>query len=167
MIKDSIPLEVDPRRLAERNALLEGWIKLADFTRLAAHLLVSTGEVWAQFEFGRDAGKYCTVKGHIKADLPMQCQRCMGEMVLNVDIQTVFSPIADEKRLENLPAGYEPLALPLGEVISLPALVEDELLLSLPLVPKHDPAVCPVKLKASEDSQTQPFAVLANLKNKA
>lgn len=72
-----------------------------------------------------------------------------------------------------LPEIYEPIEFnPFGEV-DLRDVVEDELMLTLPLVPMHDPEHCEVSVAEqvfgklpAEAEKPNPFAVLANLKRK-
>lgn len=170
-----LPIQVDPRRLAEQNVILEGEVTVAELERLADRLFDNAGTVWAKFDFGRDPGGCNTINAHIKAKLVLQCQRCMQPMAYTVDTHFVLSPIAKEEEADNLAADYEPLPLPAGDLVSLLVLIEDELLLSVPIVPKHDTAACKVKLadvNQADDAEERveekpnPFAVLKQLKKK-
>ena len=55
-----------------------------------------------------------------------------------------------------------------GKAVSLNELVEDELLLAMPMIPMHELSECParVSLRAQQHSRASPFAVLDKLKDK-
>lgn len=123
---------------------------------------------------------------HLQADalLPLTCQRCMAavDLPLHVDQWFRFVDSEDIAMAED-DASDEDL-LVMAPQFDLLALLEDELLMAIPLVPMHDE--CPVALTVSagqlqpsgESADTQasngaangsgkpnPFAVLAQLKN--
>lgn len=112
----------------------------------------------------------------IQGRLRMTCQRCLHPMVIAVQMSRAFRFVADEAEAEALDeAAEDEDVLVLSRAFDLPALVEDELILSLPLVPRH--AQCPVDVQsllaaadtpagpaAAEEPPATPFAVLAALK---
>lgn len=110
------------------------------------------------------------MRGRIRANVSVQCQRCLGALPLTVETELLLGMVSERDPRE-LPAYYEPL--PVGhDPIFLRDIIEDELILSLPIVPKHADGQCPDQLKAgAEDSneshsatEGNPFAVLAGLK---
>jgi uncharacterized protein len=72
----------------------------------------------------------------------LECQRCLTpyEQALNVD--TTYRIVATEAEAEEFPLDEDEVEVIVGSrQFNLIDLIEDELLLSLPLIPKHD--VCP------------------------
>jgi uncharacterized protein len=103
----------------------------------------------------------------------LQCQRCLCAMDVPLGVSRRFRFVADEVSAERLDEEIEDEVLVLGRSLDLHELVEDELLLAMPIVPRHD--VCPEAPTLSfgeEDVDDQPgapahpFAVLAALKKK-
>lgn len=100
----------------------------------------------------------------------MVCQRCLELVALPIHSECEYAVVKEGTSGESLPKGYD--VLEVGEdPLDLLALVEDELLLALPIVPAHDPEVCQqpaglVEPEPSEDevSRSNPFSVLAQLK---
>lgn len=95
----------------------------------------------------------------------LTCQRCLESMEHPVDSvrELVF---VEQSGLGEL-AEEEPDAdyLPAGEPLDVQETVEDEVLLSLPMAPKHDPGKCPGDAGAAAGtSVASPFAVLSTLK---
>ncbi len=105
------------------------------------------------------------------AVLSMQCQRCLQpvEVLLHVDRRFFF--VEGEDSAAALDAEADDDVLAVQPAFDLRALIEDELLLSLPLIPRHE--VCPEPLPlplADEDdaaAKVLPFAGLAALKKRS
>ncbi len=108
-----------------------------------------------------------------QATLPQICQRCLADVDLTLDVDRDYRFVADEATAEAQDDECEEDVLALSREFNLMELIEDELLMALPLVPRHE--VCPVQPKmavADEDfdgaggEKPNPFAVLGALKSK-
>jgi uncharacterized protein len=173
----------DPRRLdveafADAAATLEGEWPLSALDRLAeaaqgrsaddAEALVT----WrARGEARRTGAGAPQTWLHLQARCPIAllCQRCLNPVRLDVVAMRSFRFVAGEQAAAELDESSEDDVLALTRALDLRDLVEDELLLSLPIVPKHD--VCPEPLKAVGGEAdgiepAHPFAALAVLKTR-
>ena len=112
---------------------------------------------------------------HLSAEvsLPMQCQRCMGPVLMEVFSDQSFRFVADEATAEAQDDESEEDLLVLSPELDVWELIEDELIMSVPIVPKHE--VCPssVTLSVADEAfeealaaKPNPFAALAQLKQK-
>ncbi|MCD1640656.1 YceD family protein [Stutzerimonas frequens] len=170
MLKGPIPPHVDPRKLADRAATLEGELQLSQLKRLADPLEDDQGVVRASFVFGRDEQRTVVIHSQLDVEVKMICQRCLEPVVLPIHSECDYAVVNEGASSQHLPKGYD--VLEVGEdPLDLLALVEDELLLALPIVPLHDPEICqppvgPDEPEPSEDEVTRsnPFSVLAQLK---
>lgn len=171
MLKGPIPSHIDPRKLADRANTLEGDWPLKQFARLCEQLVSDAGNVHARFEFGRDEQRMIVMRGELDVEVQMVCQRCLEPATLPVHSEFIYAVLKEGASLDGLPKGYD--ALEVGEEpLDLIAVVEDELLLALPIVPAHDPDKCqhPAGFAAApepsvnEVSRSNPFDVLAQLK---
>lgn len=110
---------------------------------------------------------------HLEAStrLPLTCQRCMGPVDIDVASERWFRFAVDEDAAAALDDESEEDVLVLSKEFDLASLVEDELLMALPLVPRHE--TCPVDVKlavadpgfeAESSVKAHPFAALASLK---
>ena len=170
MSKVSIPLRVDPRKMADRAAVLEGEIALSSLTRLCEALEDRQGAVSLRISFGRDEQKTVVVRTELAVRVSMVCQRCLELVELPIHSACVYAIVNIDANVQHLPKSYD--VLELGEdPLDLLALVEDELLLALPIVPLHAPEDCqtPRSENAVADAQDEPakpnpFSVLAQLK---
>jgi uncharacterized protein len=167
----ALPQRLDLARLADARAVLDGELPLARLDRLVPLLARVEGVVRAHLEFGRDL-KREVVKGRVESELLLTCQRCFGEVRVPVVADLDLVRVADEDDAEALADGRDPLVAPNREV-EMSVLLEDELLLALPIVPLHaDPQACarrsvaPAKA-APTGGKENPFAALAALKTKS
>lgn len=172
-----LPEHIDPLKLAEKQRSLEGEIPLARMSRLAQALYGTEGVANVMLSFHRDSAGWPVIEGCVKAELVMQCQRCMGSMQLPVKAN-VHLGIVSESQLSKLPEDLEPLVCD-DDLIALSALVEDELILALPVVALHEQSQCPVEMAVVDEQATlntsngesksereNPFLILADLKTK-
>ncbi|HKJ77555.1 MAG TPA: YceD family protein [Gammaproteobacteria bacterium] len=170
-------MRVDPLRFAETGRVLNGRYRLAEFTRLADYLVADEGEVEVEFRFGIDEAGVRTVDLWFRAEVRMQCQRCLEAMARTLEGRNRLGMVESSGEAERLPQEYDPLLIDGTEPLFLRDVVEDELLLSLPVVARHERGACPAahlvepepeqERGAQEDEPEErenPFAVLADLK---
>ena len=94
------------------------------------------------------------------------CQRCLQPFSTLVEIDRSFRFVPTESEAEALDTDSEDDVLALGPSFDLIELIEDELLLAWPLVPRHERCAQPAHQADAEPAES-PFAVLANLKGRA
>ena len=167
-----IPEHVEPYRLAEQNLHLDGLVKLADMQRLKTSCLSVGGDenVAVNLHFGVDEQKLPYVKGHLQVNLGLQCQRCLDRFTYEIISDFALGIVKSMDEEKSLPEQYEPAMVREGQ-LALRELIEDELILNLPIIPRHEPDVCEVKLPHAEagwnESESEnPFRVLQSLKHK-
>ncbi len=167
-----LPEYADPWHLADAGRRFAGQIAVGRLARLSEELLDARTEVEYELAFGRDEQNRATVKGRVKATLHLQCQRCLETLEFPVDREISLALVEGLDEAQALPDEYEPLLLEEART-RLRDLLEDELLLALPQVPKHRPEACTPGAEQTESLAAQqqverdnPFAVLAKLKQK-
>lgn len=167
-----LPDYADPRRLCSLGKAYEGAISLADLPRLAPLLTSTEGEAAFVLAFDKDNERRPTVRVKVRADLPVQCQRCLGTVVQHVDEDSVLVVVSGPDEADRLPDDVDPLLVE-DETLALRSLIEDELILAIPPAPVHDPVDCDVDIAALnateeaeqdevEDDRPNPFAALAD-----
>jgi uncharacterized protein len=97
------------------------------------------------------------------------CQRCLGPVREHLSLDRWVRFVNTEEEAEALDAELEDDVLALPRWLNILELIEDELILSMPLVPRH--GVCPKPLPVPVDDlplvpEENPFAALAGLKGK-
>jgi uncharacterized protein len=96
---------------------------------------------------------------------PLVCQRCLQPFDATVAQQTELLLARDEAELARLDAEETEVVLA-NTTLDPQNLVEDELLLSLPLSPRHDEDACAARRSMTDDGKRSPFAELAALKTR-
>ena len=165
---NALPDSVDPWRLVQARRLFEGSMPLERLQRLGGLLASSEGELQYRLQFGSDEFDIAFVDLQVEAGLPMVCQRTMKVFVQPVRIDQRLGLIGNEADEAALPEHYEALLVSAGQ-LHLQDVIEDELILSVPLVALspgaalEDIPVGPAPAVATE-STPNPFAALAQLK---
>lgn len=126
----------DLMSLAARGAVLEGTIELAKLRRLKDLLNSSEGCATARMSFRRSDDDMLLLQLQCEADLELVCQRCLEPVIHEVRERVDFAVAENDELLSVLPQGLELIALE-GDRLQPATLIEDELIVSLPLVPRH------------------------------
>lgn len=176
-LKDFDPSRLDVAAFAKAEGELAGRWPLARFDRLmesamSEALPADGGEVdWhARGESRARRGGESQVWLHLAAStrVPLQCQRCLQPVEVPLKIESNFLFVHGEDAAAQLDADSDDDVLALTRALDLRELIEDELLLALPIVPRHEvcPEPLPVPLDPQEaaDAKPNPFAALAGLK---
>lgn len=150
----------------------EGRLPLSSMHRLREVLAddggeATAGEVRFALEFDRDALQVPYVELRIDARLPLLCQRSLQRFLFPVNIVQRLGLIRDEADEAALPPGYEPLLVPADGELRPAELVEDELILAVPLVPVSPGSESVERdwpIQADEEIRANPFSALAALK---
>jgi len=171
LMQARLPEWVDPLALVERRERLEGEIPLASLARLSELLSDTEGSLSAVIDFTRLEDRRPGVRGNVTGRLRLPCQRCLEAVELPVDLAFELYLVESEAMADRLPEGLEPLVNTSGRV-SPRELVENEVLLSLPLIPRHaagscqppgTPAGSPDELEETVQREN-PFSILAQLR---
>lgn len=144
-------------------------VPLAELSRLKSRIPGVGGSVHGAARFGQQS-RFAVAELSLAGTATLQCQRCMRAMELSVDSTTHVALILTEADAADVPEELEPVLARDGR-ISAGELVEEELLLALPIVPLHEElsecAVSPtaplVAGEAPEHVTQRPFAGLGDL----
>ncbi len=155
-------------RQVELNRTIESAYPLSKLVRLSEALCDKEGFITAKLEFGHSVGFAC-LKGKVSAKLLVECQRCLKPVETEVTGSFKFALVNSEDEFELLPAEFEPYLLE-GEEQSIIDIIEDELLLALPMVIVHKNACSDFMTRQeeaikAEKEASHPFAALKTLKD--
>ena len=170
-----LPVEINPFRYVEQRRELSGRSPLGEMPRLVELTSDTSGDFIVALTFGLSESHLPMVTGRITGQILVECQRCLKPMPLVFDhpVALVFTRSEDDRRPEE--AGYESWIVE-DDTLFLRDLVEDELLLAIPLITRHD-SCQPLRPliealpedeiedeSASTELKQNPFAVLKNWK---
>ena len=164
-----LPEILDAWRMVAARREFEGRVALAALPRLRDALLDAEGEVSFALGFDVDAMRVPYLELRIEAELPLQCQRSLQRLLFPVHLEQRLGLIRDEDEEAGLPGGYEPLLVGADGALRPLDLVEDELILALPVVPVKPGSEAVERdwpVSAEEEVRINPFAGLSALKKK-
>ncbi len=176
MTKEHSPDRLDVKAFAQARGRLSGHDSLLKYKRLAEmaqHLHPDLYVDWSadgELRDGLDGGPQPWLHLKAQATFPVVCQRCLQPMDVPLQVDRSFRFVQDEAAAEALDGESEEDLLALSREFRLRELVEDELLMALPLVPRHAHCPQPVKMSVGEEELKEaevpvnnPFAALAGL----
>ncbi len=176
------PSALDVAAFCRDGEELRGSLPLADLPRVAESVQqAADGAVGEPVQWGATGSMQlvsggapqCVVDLTIHATPTFECQRCLLPMAVPVRVERRFRFVQGEDEAARLDEELEEDVLALDPRFDLLALIEDELLLAMPLVPRHEscpelPAALRAQGKsdagASEKPDEHPFAALAALR---
>ena len=169
------PVRVDPLKSVEQQAEFSGSIAVSKLERLQDFLQDNSGEAQIEIQFGHDEQGIALLRGQCQAQVRMTCQRCMNPVEVELSTDFELGIVFSDEQAKHLPKQYEPIIAE-ADVLELLPVIEDELILSLPMYAYHtecddnelvqekveEQPVEPVEKEALDN----PFSVLEQLKKK-
>ncbi|WOH37962.1 23S rRNA accumulation protein YceD [Thalassotalea fonticola] len=165
-----LPITIDPFKSSQRRLECNGYFELLGFERLLAVSEKACEQVNVKVNFDVDEQGLTLLSGEASAQVNLICQRCNEPFVQDLSVNFSYSPVKNEEGAELLPSHYDVVVVDENGEVNLRELVEDELIINIPLVPKHDLKDCNADANTSWGrlpdtlEKPNPFDVLKNLK---
>lgn len=161
-----IPAHIDPFRFADLDNRLSGRVPITELSRLCQVSNKTDGSLQLHMSFSKGDSGLVIMQGNISGKLILACQRCMEPMGYDVDLESRFYFSRPELRQHDIDDAD---VIVVEDELDLYALIEDEVLLSLPMITMHIAEEClATDLMAKKDEtklqKPNPFAVLKNIK---
>ena len=159
---------IDASICARSGSTIERHFAAAELPRLREAGAGDETEVTTRLRFSQFDGRV-VIEGELEGVLMLECQRCMKPFAFELHEPFKVMLVEDEEELEREPGGYEAI---LGNPahFDLLGFAEDQALLALPLVPKHESESCAeIALAAEADASEaeqgtqRPFGNLRDL----
>jgi len=147
------PGTFDAYRLAREGGVLEGTLDAMASDRLADRLADvddMPGEIAWRITGTANALGRPALAIELDGHVPLECQRCLEPFDYPVAQRTVTVLAKDEAEADALDADSEDEVLVADHPLVAAELVEDELLLTLPFAPMHEPGACKAAAAADE-----------------
>ena len=161
MPSEKLPQSVTVRKLVDSRAILVGDVVPERLPRVVDAVLALSSNFQVELEFGLNDSKKSKIDVQINGNVEMQCQRCLNPVTLDVAIATTLTVAAHDEEARAQIKDYEPILLNDEGVLDIDSLIEEEILLNLPLVAMHPEAT--KDAESSNASQGESFnSVLAN-----
>jgi uncharacterized protein len=165
----ALPQHIDVQKWADREAVIDQVYPLSGFVRLVQGAVDDKGEVSVNVRLHRDTQGLFVVAGHMATSLRLTCQRCLEPVAVRLDVDVELRLLRDEEQADRLLDDADYVVLDDEGGIGLADVLEDELILALPLVPAHeDCEALPVAEEEESEApkRENPFQVLAALKSR-
>jgi uncharacterized protein len=138
-MSNRLPVEVNPFRLIEQRRQLSGVVQISSLPRLRELLVpgADSGEFNVELDFIRSPSDLPMIKGQVTGQVVLECQRCLEPVTVavNAGVNVVVTVSQTDRRPEE--EGYE-ICIVDDERLFLQDFIEDEILLALPAVARHD-----------------------------
>ncbi len=168
--------QVDPYKLADQHATIHRELPLASFPRVVEVLGECSGLVHVEMQFYRDEQRRCIVQGHLQTQAEVVCERCLNPVEQPVVSDFTLCVVVSDEAARDIPKDYDPLIIE-GQTLEIGDMVEEEILLALPMFSYHDDPQCGVGMKPvapelpdegleNKVQKPNPFEVLSTLKSK-
>ncbi|MFN2328874.1 MAG: YceD family protein [Chromatocurvus sp.] len=171
-----LPRTMDLRKQAMHKAHFEGSLAPADLHRLRGLLAGDEGSIQAMISCDLDEEGRTVLAVDVDARVSVRCQRCLEIFQRPLVANSRLAVVRTDEQAAELPEGLEPVLA--AQEIDLWAVVEDELVLAMPVYSYHEDKKCIEQLAgaefaatvAADDEPAQkaetdgPFDILAQLK---
>jgi uncharacterized protein len=153
---------IDSLEFARAGEQLSGSVPVSELTRLTDSLFCPDGNLQFELTGGRDSRQRLRLHLTVAGSIDLKCQRCLGRLVYPVSVRTNLLVLTDREVGD--PGEIDDLdGVPAAPQTDVWSLVEDEVLLAIPLSPRHAEDECRPAIKAAGDPAASPFAALARL----
>jgi len=165
-----LPITIDPFRSSQRRLECEGVFSLSEMDRLQAVCVECSGQVQVNVKFDLDELGLTVMSGSASTSVTLTCQRCNDELEQVLEVNFTLSPVKKPEHAAELPSYYDAIELDENGEVNLRELVEDEFLLAIPLIPRHQLEDCHASADSvwgelpEEYEKPNPFDVLKKLK---
>ncbi|MEO0443246.1 MAG: YceD family protein [Pseudomonadota bacterium] len=168
----ALPRHIDPRKFAQQGVSVHGYIDLSLMDRIVPLLASNEGQIVAELVFGAsDEHQQQCLQGKLNAKVDMVCQRCLEPCPQQLEAEIKLAMLWNDDQVSQLPKTWDPWIVAEGQV-DIYQVLEDELILSLPIVAYHDYlCIAPERYQSGDRQTTQqaadklsPFHVLEQLK---
>ena len=159
---------IDTFELARTGRQVTGEVAIAELHRLAEFVASAQGSLLYRIAGLVDDEGYPAADLHFDGQLQLICQRCNSPLAFRLDRTTRFRFVADEAALNAMPIEDDEIESIVGShSLNIKDWIEDEAILSLPLVPRHDECLAALNpdSHSAPVAAPNPFAVLLELRD--
>lgn len=171
MAEAHLPRRVDVQKVVENNQHFSAQIEPSELPRLDDAVDRCLEPVSCVISFDRDEDRNRVLVGSCSTRVSMICQRCLESVDIQVESQFSLGLVFNDEQARQLPRRLEPVEVDESGILELWSVMEDEVLLALPMFPMHAEGECQARQpepeeKPGNEKRPNPFDVLAQLKQK-
>ena len=157
---------IDSLDFACKGSEIQGEVPLTEMHRLQDKLAVPEGKISYVVRGFQDRNGKPMLEVALTGLCQLRCQRCLDRLAYPIQLSSRLLLVQESELDEFSDEGDEQDSIPADNRLDVLALLEEEILLSLPFAPAHPSGACQLVAEGLGRSEKNPFAVLAGLKNK-
>ena len=152
---------IDGLEFAKASSRLQGAWPVAEFLRLHDSLRSTAGTLRYELRGVPEEKGRAMLRLRVSGTLQLTCQRCLGALDFPLQLEVALQ-LATQEEMDAAPLEADgPDSIVAGKEMQVQALVEDEVLLAIPIAPRHE--VCAAGVSGTEGRKQTPFAGLRGL----
>lgn len=157
---------IDSLDFARNGMELHGEVALAEMPRLQDVLASPEGQVSYVLRGLPGGNGKSMLELVLDGSCQLRCQRCLQGLLYPINTVTHLVPTPEGELPESgeLEDGDEVDYVPADDHMDVLDLIEEEILLGLPLAPRHEFGVCKAAMESPSSDEKNPFAILRGLK---
>jgi uncharacterized protein len=155
MAISDFPRRVDPYKLADQHATLSGGVEFGSMPRVIEMLGDKVNQVAVKMTFSRDEKYRCVIEGQLETRAEVTCERCLNPMDQTIQSDFTLCVVPSDEAARDIPREYDPLIVT-EQFVDVVDIVEDEILLALPMFSYHADADCDQGPKSFGDDINEP-----------
>lgn len=136
-----LPKEIDPVKAARSEHTFEGRLPFSDFPRLKELLCLDEntqkGQIEFEWTFFVNEKQQTCASLKLLGEFPLVCERCQKPCKIKLNELIPMQVVKSEEEAENLPLAVEPILVNAENQCDTLEIIEDELILALPMIPMH------------------------------
>lgn len=136
-----VPETLDIRKAFTAGTAIEGVWPVRNMTRLQDYLSADSGQASVHLTLSRDRDWRRIIQGEISVTVEVTCERCLESFPLSLSESVRLAVVESEGLAERLPEEIDPW-LTDADTLSIPDIIEDQLILGMPIVARHQDADC-------------------------
>ena len=136
MLKHNLPSRISLKKILDGNEFLEGLIASDRFSRLSDSVIAMDNYFDVFLKSARNLNGKIEIFLKVNGSVLMQCQRCLDNISVPIDLNTVLTVVAHDDEARASIKNQEPIIIE-NDALEIDTLVEDEILLALPIIAMH------------------------------
>lgn len=161
---------IDSLDFARKGLELRGETAISEMPRLQDQLSSPEGVISYVLRGVRNEKGEALLELTLEGSCQLRCQRCLKALPYTISTVSLLMPVPEAELQHSLAEGGdleeedEIDRIPANAHLDVLALIEDEILLGLPISPRHEFGVCEAAMGNASEGKPNPFAVLRDLK---
>lgn len=138
-------MRIDPIKVSRERLILKESLPFSRFSRFLSCLAESTGAINMELRFFEDQAQEVHADLELKGSVVLVCQVCNERMPYAIQEQLSFQLANTEKEAMALPLHVQPMTIDTAGQLDVDEMLEDALILALPMFPRHEKKDCSLK----------------------